>query len=164
MKITFGEMREMGMRGAVVFCADYRSSHSVALLADHWPDDTKLSDLEARFVCGAGERRPDFFWNGPPTPSRGYRDNQRRGLAYWPECHCPGSFPPENIPRCELFGTRQLRLSAAALLEAHQTAAEHPVETDPVALLAVLGKARPANPRRRPCAQAGGFPHTTSGK
>ncbi|MGO4513883.1 hypothetical protein AB4Z51_43670 [Bradyrhizobium sp. 2TAF36] len=62
MKITFGEMREMGMRGVLVFFADYRCSHSVALLADHWADDTKPSDLAARFVCGAGERRPDFFW------------------------------------------------------------------------------------------------------
>jgi hypothetical protein len=29
-KITFGEMREMGVRGVLIYCADYRRSHSVA--------------------------------------------------------------------------------------------------------------------------------------
>ncbi|WP_439399403.1 hypothetical protein ACRQ5Q_18610 [Bradyrhizobium sp. PMVTL-01] len=32
-KITFAEMREMGVRGIIVFCADYRCGHSVALNA-----------------------------------------------------------------------------------------------------------------------------------
>jgi hypothetical protein len=31
-KITFGEMRDdMGVRGVLVYCADYRCGHSVAL-------------------------------------------------------------------------------------------------------------------------------------
>jgi hypothetical protein len=34
-KITFAEMRDMGMRGLLVYCADYRCSHSVAVSADH---------------------------------------------------------------------------------------------------------------------------------
>ena len=29
-KITFAEMRESGLRGLLVYCADYRCSHSVA--------------------------------------------------------------------------------------------------------------------------------------
>ena len=29
-KITFGEMREMGVRGLLIYCADYRCSHSIA--------------------------------------------------------------------------------------------------------------------------------------
>jgi hypothetical protein len=64
-KITFGEMRSSGVSGVLVFCSDYRCSHSLAMSADRWPDEVRLSDLEARFVCAAcGKRgadvRPDF--------------------------------------------------------------------------------------------------------
>ena len=52
-KITFGEMREMGVRGLLSYCADYRCSHSIAISADHWPDDLRLSDIEPRFTCRA---------------------------------------------------------------------------------------------------------------
>jgi hypothetical protein len=45
---------------------------------DRWPDEMRLSDLEARFVCSAcGKRgadiRPDFNWNRPITPMMGFR-------------------------------------------------------------------------------------------
>jgi hypothetical protein len=78
-KITFGEMREMGVRGILVYCADYRCSHNVALSADHWPDDLRLSDIEARFVCAACGRheadvRPDFNWDKKPGGEMGYRN------------------------------------------------------------------------------------------
>jgi hypothetical protein len=33
-KITFAEMRESGVRGLLVYCADYRPSHSIAVSAD----------------------------------------------------------------------------------------------------------------------------------
>ena len=33
-KITFGEMRKMGVRGVLVYCADYTCSHSIAVSAD----------------------------------------------------------------------------------------------------------------------------------
>jgi hypothetical protein len=56
-KITFGEMREMGLRGVLVYCANYRCSHSVALSADRWPDDLKASDIEPQFTCNACGRR-----------------------------------------------------------------------------------------------------------
>jgi hypothetical protein len=29
-KITFGEMRDSGVRGLLVYCADYRCGHSIA--------------------------------------------------------------------------------------------------------------------------------------
>jgi hypothetical protein len=45
-EITFAELRDMGVRGVLIYCADYRCSHSIAVSADHWPDDLKLSDLE----------------------------------------------------------------------------------------------------------------------
>jgi hypothetical protein len=64
-KITFGEMRASGVRGVLIYCADYHCSHSVEVNADPWPDEMRLSDLEPRFVCSArGQRganvRPDF--------------------------------------------------------------------------------------------------------
>ncbi len=45
-KITFGEMREEGVRGILIYCGDYHCSHSIALGADRWPDHVRLSDLE----------------------------------------------------------------------------------------------------------------------
>jgi hypothetical protein len=30
-KITFGEMRSTGVRGVLIYCADYRCSHSIAV-------------------------------------------------------------------------------------------------------------------------------------
>jgi hypothetical protein len=54
-KITFG--------GAawLIYCADYRCSHSVAVMADQWVDDVRLSDIEDRFTCS--KRGADFNWN-----------------------------------------------------------------------------------------------------
>jgi hypothetical protein len=79
-KITFGEMRdEMGVRGVLVYCADYRCGHSVALSAHRWPDDLRLSDIEPRFVCAAcgkrgAEVRPDFNWEKKPAGGMGCRN------------------------------------------------------------------------------------------
>jgi hypothetical protein len=77
-KITFADMREQGVRGLLVYCADYRCSHSIAINGDRWPDDVRLSDIEPRFICGAcGHRgadvRPDFNWNRQPVEMMGYR-------------------------------------------------------------------------------------------
>jgi hypothetical protein len=77
-KITLGEMRDMGVRGVLAYCADYRCSHSVALNADRWPDE-RLSDIEPRFVCKAcghqgADVRPDFNWNRSTVPAMGYRN------------------------------------------------------------------------------------------
>jgi hypothetical protein len=78
-KITFGEMRSTGVHGVLVYCADYRCSHSIAICADRWPDDVRLSDLEARFVCAAccnrgADVRPDFNWNAKgAVGGMGYR-------------------------------------------------------------------------------------------
>ncbi|WP_439375378.1 hypothetical protein [Bradyrhizobium sp. DASA03120] len=60
-------MREMGLRGVLVYC---HCGHHVALSADRWPDDVRLSDIEPQFVCGAcGSRgadvRPDFDRGNP---------------------------------------------------------------------------------------------------
>ena len=77
-KITFADMREAGVHGPLIYCTDYRCSHSVALSGDAWPDELRLSDIEPRFICGACGHRgadvwPDFNWNSAATAMMGYR-------------------------------------------------------------------------------------------
>jgi len=72
-KITFAKMRSSGVRGLLVYCADY---HCSPISGDRWPDDVRLSDLEPKFVCTAcGKRgtdvRPDFDWDKPGKLTRG---------------------------------------------------------------------------------------------
>jgi hypothetical protein len=43
-------MREMGVRGLLIYCADYHCSQSVAINGDQWAGDVRLSDIEDRFV------------------------------------------------------------------------------------------------------------------
>ena len=68
------------MRGVLVYCVDYRCSHSIALSADRWPDELRLSDVEPRFTCSACGRRgadvrPNFNWSVEgPIGGMGYRD------------------------------------------------------------------------------------------
>jgi hypothetical protein len=75
-KITFGDMRESGVRGVLIYCSDYRCSHYIAISGDRWPDVVRLSDLEPKFTCSAcGKRsadvRPDFDWNKPGALTNG---------------------------------------------------------------------------------------------
>jgi hypothetical protein len=77
-KITFGDMRDMGVRGIVVYFSDYKCSHSVTIGGDSWPDDVRLSDIEPHFTCTACSKRgadvrPDFNWNKTVVASMGYR-------------------------------------------------------------------------------------------
>jgi hypothetical protein len=77
-KITFGEMRSSGVRGLLIYCSDYRCSHSIVISADPWPDDVRLSDLEPRFACEAcgkkgADVRPNFHWARAPALAMGYR-------------------------------------------------------------------------------------------
>ncbi|WP_347958260.1 hypothetical protein [Bradyrhizobium sp. SSUT112] len=71
-------MREMGVRGVLIYCTDYRCSHHAALSADGRPDEERLSDIEPRFICAAcgrrgAEVRPDFNWAALPIAAMGYR-------------------------------------------------------------------------------------------
>jgi hypothetical protein len=66
-KITFGELREMGLRGVLIYCSDYKCTHWIAISADRWPDHVRLSDHEHRFNCKScgktgADIRPDFDW------------------------------------------------------------------------------------------------------
>jgi hypothetical protein len=79
-KITFGEMREMGVRGLLVYCSDYNCSHWTAINGDRWPDDVRLSDIEQRFTCQAcgtkgADLRPNFHWE---------RENRQAGRSSLP--------------------------------------------------------------------------------
>jgi hypothetical protein len=44
-KITFGEMRESGVRDVLICCRDHRCGHHVTVNADRWPDYMRLSDM-----------------------------------------------------------------------------------------------------------------------
>lgn len=73
-KITFGEMREMGIQGVLIYCCCC-CGHHIAVSADRWPDEVRLSDVEPRCICTAcgrrgAEVRPDFNWAGLPTSAR----------------------------------------------------------------------------------------------
>jgi hypothetical protein len=60
-KITFGEMRDMGVRGLLIYCADYHCSHSIAISGDCRPNELRLSDIEPHgkglFLISNGSRR-----------------------------------------------------------------------------------------------------------
>ena len=60
-KIIFGDMREQGVRGILVYCADYRCSRWIAISGDHWPDDLRLSDIEGRGLRQARRGREAGF-------------------------------------------------------------------------------------------------------
>jgi hypothetical protein len=57
-KITLGEMRsDNGPRRLIVYCSDFKCSHSVIVDAAPWGDEVRLSDLEPKFTCKACGRR-----------------------------------------------------------------------------------------------------------
>ena len=56
-KITFGEMRESGVRDVLVYCRDHRCSRHTETSADRWPDHVRLSDVEPDFDCSACAKR-----------------------------------------------------------------------------------------------------------
>jgi hypothetical protein len=71
-KITFGEMRASGVRDVLIYCRDHHCSHYIAISADFWPDQLRLSDIEDRFVCRVC-RRPDDPGSRLPHGSGGHR-------------------------------------------------------------------------------------------
>ena len=59
-KITFADMRDMGVRGLLIYCPDYKCSHLITTSGDRWPDDLQLSDVEPSFTCTTcGKRGAD---------------------------------------------------------------------------------------------------------
>jgi hypothetical protein len=62
-KITFGEMRDVGVRGLLIYCSDYKCSHMVTMSGDRWPDALRLSACDKR----CADVRPDFNWQRTAT-------------------------------------------------------------------------------------------------
>jgi hypothetical protein len=52
-KITLGEMRASGVRGLLIYCSDFRCSHSTAISGDRWPDDVRLNPFGS-WLCTVG--------------------------------------------------------------------------------------------------------------
>jgi hypothetical protein len=75
-KITLCEKRDSGVRGLLVYCADYRCSHWIAVSADQWSGETRLSDLRTVVCTVCGQRgadvRPDFHWDKPGLLTKGF--------------------------------------------------------------------------------------------
>jgi hypothetical protein len=44
------DMRSAGVRGTLIYCADYKCSHWTRINGDQWPDHTPLTDLKDQFV------------------------------------------------------------------------------------------------------------------
>jgi hypothetical protein len=60
-KITFGEMREMGERGILIYCADYKCSHSITMAADKWPMKSGcLTSKASSFARPAASAAPTY--------------------------------------------------------------------------------------------------------
>jgi hypothetical protein len=65
-KITLGEMRAgNGPTRLIVYCSDFKCSHSIIVDAKPWSDEIRLADLEPRFTrkaCGqrGADARPLF--------------------------------------------------------------------------------------------------------
>ena len=43
-KITFADMRDMGVRGLLIYCSDYKCSHLITVSGDRWPDN-RVTDI-----------------------------------------------------------------------------------------------------------------------
>ena len=108
-KITLGEMRQSGVRGLLIYCSDYRCSHSTAISGDRWPDDVRLSDIEPPFTCKTcGKRgadvRPDFDWNRQqPVAAMGY---------HW----CPGPAASMYRSNCRMAANSERFLTLGVTL------------------------------------------------
>jgi hypothetical protein len=67
------------VRGLLIYCSDYKCSHSTTITGDRWSDDVRLSDIEPQVVCEVcGKRgadvRPDFNWEKQqPVAAMAYR-------------------------------------------------------------------------------------------
>ena len=94
-KITFGEMRESGVRDVLIFCRDHRCSHNVEVNADGWADDVRISGtssrgLSAPTVANAAPRSGGNFpgqdghrltppWGETPAVTAAVRPESLRG-------------------------------------------------------------------------------------
>jgi hypothetical protein len=83
-KITLAEMRSTGVLGPLIYCADYRCSHSIAISADDWSDDVRLSAIWSRALparpAGTAARMFDRFLQST-SPPRGISLTVERSIS-----------------------------------------------------------------------------------
>ena len=63
LKITFGEMRASGVRGLLVYCSDYKCSHSTAPFVNCFTFAERGLSYQALRAAGIGGRRMDAIAN-----------------------------------------------------------------------------------------------------
>jgi hypothetical protein len=103
-KITFAEMRASGVRGLLIYCSDYKCSHSTAISGDRWPDDVRLSDIEPKFTARRAAREAlmcgqTFRWQGWERDEAArrrddFRTHANEMAAYLIPMACSGFRPP----------------------------------------------------------------------
>jgi hypothetical protein len=50
-KITFGELRQSGIREVPIYCRDHRCSHSISMSADYWPTKMRVHPVFLGPLC-----------------------------------------------------------------------------------------------------------------
>jgi hypothetical protein len=68
----------MGVPGVLIYCSDYKCSHSTAISGDRLPEHVRLSNIEPKFTCRAcgkkgADVRTDFDGNKEWVAAMGYR-------------------------------------------------------------------------------------------
>jgi hypothetical protein len=114
-KIIFAEMRDMGVRGILVYCADYQCSHSIAISGDGWPDELRLSDIVGHTVSQSDSFRPDDCVDDQalkrPLPFGDGARNQRSGPRWSHSMH--SSWPSDLCRPSAIDLDQQFRLRGA---------------------------------------------------
>ena len=73
-KITFGEMRDSGVRGVLIYCSDFRCSHWIEMSADWWPDTSGFP------ILNPGSSEPPAATAEPTSDRTSPRPRNRPGL------------------------------------------------------------------------------------
>jgi len=107
-KITFGEMRESGVRDVLIYCRDHRCSHNVETNADGWADDVRLSDIEPNLYTlrqawreSAAEVFAGAHGHGLASPAQ--------PLGFRHQSLTKGTLPAREREQQNSFGDRLLR-------------------------------------------------------
>ena len=64
-KITFGDMRDSGVRAVLIYCSDYRCSHWIEMIADQWADYVRCPPSSRAII----DERRGSLGSGLPKPS-----------------------------------------------------------------------------------------------
>ena len=130
--ITFGEMREMGVRGLLVYCSDYHCSHSVAMSArikeptcERWQTGQGWlvkNEVVPRISAQTGRMPLKYMltWTERPQGSPiEYENAQKRILEVFTQWKAPGNF------KIELFVIRVGDWGGYMLLDCDDPTAVH---------------------------------------